>query len=84
MLIPFPPVAGWLFTEGDALSAIQSFDPDSFSFDMQSIVAEFPSLGLNVSEFLAPGREWLNSKATNFQVGRGSLCGVGWVALAGR
>jgi phospholipid:diacylglycerol acyltransferase len=45
-------------------------DFESFNFDLQSIVQEFPSLGLNVTEFVQPGRDWLNSKATNFVVGR--------------
>ncbi|CEQ38692.1 SPOSA6832_00160 [Sporobolomyces salmonicolor] len=64
--------SGWLFTEGDPLASLASLDLDSFtSFDLQALIADMPSLGaLNVTEMLAPGREWLNSRTTNFEVGR--------------
>lgn len=52
------------------MNKFQNIDFESFNFDVQSMLQEFPSLGLNVSEFIAPGRDWLNSKATNFVVGR--------------
>lgn len=44
--------------------------PDQFpSFDMQSLLAELPSLStFNTTTMLSPGREWLNSKSTNFAV----------------
>ncbi|GAA5898770.1 hypothetical protein JCM5296_006713 [Sporobolomyces johnsonii] len=64
--------SGWLFTEGDPLASLANLDLDSFtSFDLQSLIADMPSLGtLNVTEMLAPGREWLNSRTTSFEVGR--------------
>ncbi|GAA6053369.1 hypothetical protein JCM3770_004134 [Rhodotorula araucariae] len=64
---------GWLFTEGDPFASLASLDLDSFtSWDLQSILADMPSLtALNVSEIIAPGRDWLNSRSnTNFAVGR--------------
>ncbi|BGP12575.1 hypothetical protein JCM10213_004838 [Rhodosporidiobolus nylandii] len=74
---------GWLFTEGDPLSSFAALDFDRLAaatsgWDLQSVQSmlsdmEMPSLGsLNMSELLAPGREWLTatSKATNFEVGR--------------
>lgn len=65
----------WLFTEGDPLAAaLSNLDIDAFSsLDIASMIADLPSLpglSLNVSEFLAPGREWLRSRTTNFEVGR--------------
>ncbi|GJN92257.1 hypothetical protein Rhopal_005287-T1 [Rhodotorula paludigena] len=64
--------AGWLFTEGDPLSSLANLDLDSFtSWDLQSILSDMPSLtALNVSELIAPGRDWLNSRANHFEVGR--------------
>lgn len=55
------------------MSSLAALDlPDAFSsFDVQSLVNDFPSFAsLNVTDFLAPGREWLNAKGTNFVVGR--------------
>ncbi|KAJ8296972.1 Phospholipid:diacylglycerol acyltransferase [Rhodotorula toruloides] len=64
--------AGWMFTEGDPLASLANLDLDAFSsWDLQSILADMPSLSaLNVTELLAPGREWLNSRVNNFDVGR--------------
>ena len=45
--------------------------------DVQSLMADLPSitgaLNLNVTELFQPGREWLNSKTTNFEVRNSSL-----------
>ncbi|GAA5903261.1 hypothetical protein JCM8208_002257 [Rhodotorula glutinis] len=64
--------AGWLFTEGDPFASLANLDLDSFSsWDLQSILADMPSLpGLNMSELVQPGRDWLNSRVNNFEVGR--------------
>ncbi|GAA5897307.1 hypothetical protein JCM6882_001854 [Rhodosporidiobolus microsporus] len=67
---------GWLFTEGDPLASLANLDLDAFSnWDLQSIVADMPSLSaLNVSELFAPGKEWLNARGpTNFEVGRDAV-----------
>ncbi|KAI5478552.1 phospholipid:diacylglycerol acyltransferase [Pseudohyphozyma bogoriensis] len=64
---------GWLFTEGDPLASLAGLDLDSFStFDMHTLLSDLPSLSLNmnVSELLAPGREWLKATNTGFTVGR--------------
>jgi phospholipid:diacylglycerol acyltransferase len=63
----------WYFaSSGDPLSSLQNFDLDSFtSWDLQSLLSDMPSLGnLNLTELVAPGREWLNSRPSNFEVGR--------------
>ncbi|GAA6031946.1 hypothetical protein JCM8097_003355 [Rhodosporidiobolus ruineniae] len=69
---------GWLFTEGDPLSSLSNLDLESWStsWDLQSVLSDLPTLStaLNVSEFLAPGKEWLNSRGpTNFEVGRDAV-----------
>ncbi|KAG0661838.1 hypothetical protein C6P46_003729 [Rhodotorula mucilaginosa] len=66
-------LASWYFaSSGDPLSSLQNFDLDSFtSWDLQSLLSDMPSLGnLNLTELVAPGREWLNSRPSNFEVGR--------------
>ncbi|GAA5969238.1 hypothetical protein JCM11641_007521 [Rhodosporidiobolus odoratus] len=69
---------GWLFTEGDPLSSFANLDLERFSsWDVQSLLADMPSLSdlttlnVNMTEFLAPGKEWLSARGpTNFEVGR--------------
>ncbi|GAA5980923.1 hypothetical protein JCM10908_003920 [Rhodotorula pacifica] len=66
-------LASWYFASaGDPLASLQNFDLDSFtSWDLQSLLSDMPSLGnLNLTELVAPGRDWLNSRASNFEVGR--------------
>ncbi|GAA6061346.1 hypothetical protein JCM10212_004827 [Sporobolomyces blumeae] len=64
-------LSGWLFTEGDPLTSLSNFDFDNFSsyLDLQNL--DLPALrALNLSDILAPGREWLQSRTTSFEVGR--------------
>lgn len=61
----------WLLSEGDPLKSLSGMDVDSY--DVKSLFTDLPSLtmaGLNLTDVLAPGREWLSSKANNFEVGR--------------
>ncbi|POY70341.1 hypothetical protein BMF94_6621 [Rhodotorula taiwanensis] len=62
----------WFLTSGDPLGSMQNFDLDAFtSWDIQSLLADMPSLGnLNLTELVAPGREWLNSRVSPFEVGQ--------------
>lgn len=59
--------SGYLFTEGDPMSSLSGLD-DRFG----DILSDLPSLSktINVTELLAPGRDWLSKRSTNFQVGR--------------
>ncbi|GAA5845245.1 hypothetical protein JCM3766R1_003369 [Sporobolomyces carnicolor] len=64
-------LGGWLLTEGDPLNSFSNFDMDNISsyLDLQNI--DLPALsGLNLSELVAPGRDWLNSRTNSFEVGR--------------
>ncbi|BGP52725.1 phospholipid:diacylglycerol acyltransferase [Rhodotorula sphaerocarpa] len=65
-------LASWYFAADDPLATLQKFDLDSFtSWDLQSMLSDMPSLSnLNLTELVAPGRDWLNSRASNFEVGR--------------
>lgn len=51
-----------------------NLDLDRFSsLDYTSLLADLPTmpgLSLNISELLAPGRDWLRSKQNNFEIGR--------------
>lgn len=62
----------WLFTEGDPFASLANLDLDSFSsWDLQSILSDMPSLaGLNMTELVQPGRDWLSARSNNFEVGR--------------
>jgi phospholipid:diacylglycerol acyltransferase len=58
-------------TEGDPLNSISTFDFENVSsyLDLQNL--DLPALsGLNLSEIIAPGRDWFNSRTTSFDVGR--------------
>ncbi|GAA5983717.1 hypothetical protein JCM5350_000681 [Sporobolomyces pararoseus] len=64
-------LGGWLFTEGDPLNSISAFDLDNISsyLDLQNL--DIPALsGLNLTEMIAPGRDWFNGRTTSFDVGR--------------
>lgn len=66
-----------MFTEGDPLRSLSGLDLDSIStFDLQSLVSDMPSfssLNVNLTDLLAPGREWLNAKTSTFAVGRDAV-----------
>ncbi|GAA6018214.1 hypothetical protein JCM11491_005636 [Sporobolomyces phaffii] len=66
-------LGGWLFTEGDPLNSISTFDFENISsyLDVQNLdLPALSGLGLNLTELIAPGRDWFNSKTTSFDVGR--------------
>ena len=59
------------------MRSLAGLDMDSISaFDLQSLLSDFPSLSslsVNMTELLAPGKEWLSGKTTSFAVGRESV-----------
>ncbi|GAA5888750.1 hypothetical protein JCM16303_005117, partial [Sporobolomyces ruberrimus] len=62
---------GWLFTSGAPLNSISTFDFESISsyLDLQNL--DLPAMpGVNLTELIAPGRDWLNSRTNSFDVGR--------------
>lgn len=63
----------WFFTEVplSSLGTLPDVDWDAFSsFDLQGLLADLPALSALDIPGLSTSKEWLNSKATNFEVGR--------------
>lgn len=73
--ILFGGLMGYLFTEhGSQSLSTLSLELDGLSsFDVASLM-ELPSIpDFSIQDYLAPTREWLKSKATNFEIGRDAV-----------
>lgn len=72
--IVFGVLGGFIFSQDlDPLAALNNLDLDGFSssLDLAGLLSSMPDLSMNVSEILAPGREFMkNRQSVNFEIGR--------------